>query len=48
MKRSPANKRLNTPFNGEMFIPYSVSARKPSQRIAVRTNNTGRKKLMFA
>jgi hypothetical protein len=48
MKRSAANKRLNGPFISEMFIPYSVLARKPSQRITERTTNTGRKKLMFA
>jgi hypothetical protein len=31
-----------------MFIPYSVAARKPSQRITERTARTGAKKLMFA
>jgi hypothetical protein len=47
-KRSAANNRLNTPFIAEMFIPYSVAARKPSQRITERTARTGAKKLMFA
>ena len=48
MNRSAANNWLNGPFIGEMFIPYSVSARKPNQRITERTTNTGTKKLMFA
>jgi hypothetical protein len=48
MNRSAANNQLNGVFTSEMFIPYSVEARKPSQRITERTRRTGRKKLMFA